>query len=143
MSRLKLVALDDEDLSVISAHCQDAVLKGGDLQFLRAEKRFVVPMNRFVWEGNPDRGAKHERRRAVLHFERVERARQQGIDRNNVDQVLSLLALTFIPGEAPAGTIEIAFSAGATIHLDVECVECQLADMAAAWETSSRPVHED
>lgn len=140
MDRLKLIALDNEDLAIISAHCQDAVMKSGDLQYFVGEKRFSMAMNRFVWE-EASRKSDYQRRRSVLHFERVEHVRQQGIDRRNDDQVLSLLAITFSEAERPAGTIEIAFAGGATLHLSVECIECQLSDMAAAWQTGSRPAH--
>ena len=141
MKRLKLIALDAEDLSVISAFCQDAVLKVSDLQYLPAEKRMILQMNRFVWEQEGGRAKSWERRRAVLHFERVGRVQAQGIDRRKKDQVLSLLAISFGVGDAPAGVVEIAFAGGATLRLEVECIEAQLADMAAAWETTSRPDH--
>ena len=49
-SRMKLVALDGEDLRIVSAHCQDAVLKANVLNYLPAERRFFVEMNRFIWE---------------------------------------------------------------------------------------------
>lgn len=141
MTRLKLIALDDEDLAVVSAHCQDAVLKSAELEYIPAEKRFVIPMNRFVWENAERKSGEFERRKSVLHFERVEQVRQQGIERDG-EQVLSLLAITFEEGESPAGTIEIAFAGGATLRLEVECIECQLTDLAAAWQTGSRPAHE-
>jgi Protein of unknown function (DUF2948) len=142
MSSLRLIALDEHDLDVISAHCQDAVLKTGDLSYLKDEKRFVLTMNRFVWEKKSGRSAKvFERRRSVLHFDRVEHVRQIGIDRKNKDQVLSLLAITFTAQDLPAGSVEIAFAGGATIHLEVECIECRLGDLAAAWQTDSRPDH--
>lgn len=142
MKRLKLIALDAEDLAVISAHCQDAVMKTGDVNFLPAEKRFVITMNRFVWEEAEKRGKQFERRRSVLHFERVERVSALGVDRKNKERVLDLLAVTFNETAAPAGTIELAFAGGATVRLEVECVEAQLTDMAAAWEAGSRPNHE-
>ncbi len=141
MERLKLIALDKEDLAIISAHCQDAVAKVGDLQFLATEGRFAIAMNRFAWEKG-ERSREFERRRAMLHFERVSGAQTQGLDRANPDQVLSLLAVTFEPGELPAGHIHLVFSGDAAIRLDVECIEAQLADMAAAWQTKSRPAHE-
>ena len=141
-NRLKLIAMDSDDLSVISAYCQDAVMKISDLQYFPREKRFLLAMNRFVWEESKKGSKNYERRRAALHFERVENVRLQDINRQKGDAVLSLLAITFNAGEAPAGIIELAFSAGATLQLQVECVEAQLSDMAAAWETASRPDHE-
>lgn len=142
MDHLKLVALDDQDLAVMSAHVQDAVMKAGDLKHLPAQKRFVVPMNRFVWEGQAGRGAKTpERRNAVLHFDRVTAARSAGLNPGNKAEALSLLAVTFAPSQAPSGSIELLFAGGATIRLEVECIEARLADLGGAWEASSKPRH--
>jgi hypothetical protein len=140
--RLKLIAMDGEDLAVVSAHCQDAVLKVGDLDFLPAENRFVIAMNRFVWEAVGGKENTFERRKAVLHFERVTKVRMQGIDRRRKDTVLALLAVTFAPADAPAGVVEIAFAGGSTLQLEVECVEAQLGDLDAAWSTENLPRHE-
>jgi len=141
MERLKLIALDEEDLSVVSAHCQDAVLKSGDIEYYPAEKRVVIGMNRFVWE-KVDAAEGFERRRSILHFARVTRLAAMGIDKRRKDTVLALLAVTFSEGEAPSGSIEIVFSGGRGLRLEVECIEAQLADLAAAWTTSSKPSHE-
>lgn len=140
---LKLVALDEEDLKIVSAHAQDAVMKLADIDYRAGEKRLLVAMNRFVWE-KPDGvfTRRNERRRSVLHFERVLGVRSTGIDRDNREAVLSLLAIRFVPSEAPAGTIELIFSGDAAIRLEVECIEARLADLGAAWDTRSRPAHE-
>ncbi len=37
MNALKLVALDDQDLKIVSAHVQDAVMKVGDIVVLTAD----------------------------------------------------------------------------------------------------------
>lgn len=144
MDMLKLVALDDEDLQIISAHLQDAVLKVADLAYHPREKRFVLAANRFVWE-NPDkktlRKRSFERRRTALHFDRVIGVKVVGIDRTRTDDVLSLLTVNFTVGDAPAGIIELIFSGNAAIRLDVECIETQLTDLGPAWETGSRPHH--
>ena len=139
---IRMIAMDAEDLAVISAHCQDAVMKAADLEFLAGEKRFVLAMNRFVWEDAKSRKGAYQRRRSVLHFERVDKVSLLGIDRGKRDQVLDLLAITFVESEAPAGTIELAFAGGATLRLCVECIEAKLTDLGAAWETVSRPDHD-
>jgi hypothetical protein len=139
---LKLIALDDQDLGIVSAHVQDAVLKVSDLEFLPAAKRFVLTMNRFVWEAKSGLFRQHnERRQAVLHFDRVLGAKTNGITRNKPAEVLSLLAISFIEISKPAGIVELIFSGGGTIMLDVECIEARLADIGGAWEATSRPVH--
>lgn len=142
MDALKLIALDEEDLKIVSAHAQDAVMKVADLEFLAREKRFVVAMNRFAWEESGGLFKHHnERRRSVLHFDRVLAARTSGITRTKPAEVLSLLAVRFDPAEAPAGVVELVFSGGAAIRLDVECIEARLTDIGGAWEASSRPAH--
>ncbi|MER8870065.1 DUF2948 family protein [Mesorhizobium sp. M0814] len=142
MNGLKLVALDDQDLSIISAHLQDAVMKVSDLEYLPSVKRFVLTMNRFVWEAKSGFLRQHnERRQAVLHFDRVLGAKTSGIARDKPDEVLSLLAISFLALDKPAGIVELIFSGGGAIMLDVECIEARLADVDGAWEATSRPVH--
>jgi hypothetical protein len=142
MDPLKLVALDAQDLNIISAHVQDAVMKVGDLEFLPPSKRFVIAMNRFAWEAVSGFFRKRgERRQSVLHFDRVLSVKTAGIDRDKPAEVLSLLAIRFVEAVIPGGTIELDFSGGATIRLDVECIEVRLADLGGAWEASSLPGH--
>lgn len=146
MDFLKLAALDREDLRILSAHTQDALVKVGDIVFEKARGRFALAMNRFVWEKETRRRflrpARHERRRSVVHFDRVRAVRTTGIDRADPDAVLSLLAINFVAGEPPSGTVELIFSGDAAIHLDAECIEARLTDLGAAWETPVRPQHD-
>ena len=142
MTELKLVALDDEDLAIISAHMQDSVFKVGDIDWSPRDAQFALAVNRFVWEGAERKRKGFERRRAALVFKRVLAVRSLGIDRGKRDEVLSLLALRFErKGEGPEGTIELSLSGTASIALDVECIEVQLADIGGAWEASSKPRH--
>lgn len=139
-----MIALDTEDLSVLSAHVQDAVLKLQDVTWLPKEKRLVLAMNRFAWEGAVGahrRAREHERRRSALHFARVEGVRSTGINRNAPGAVLSLLAVRFEPQGEPSGEIVLDFAGGATMRLRVECVEAQLTDLGPAWSTAHAPRH--
>jgi len=140
---LRLVALDTDDLAILSAHCQDAVLKVGDLRWLPAEQRFVLSMNRFVWEiaGSGWRKQGYQRRRSALHFDRVGSVRSSGIDREAPETVLELLAITFEPGVSPSGDVVLDFAGGGTIRLGVECLEARLGDLGPAWATAHAPHH--
>ncbi|HEY6630705.1 MAG TPA: DUF2948 family protein [Rhizobiaceae bacterium] len=141
---LKLIALDEEDLKIISAHVQDAVMKVGDLDFIPATRQFVMPMYRFAWEREAtQKKPQPERRNSVLHFDRVLSAKLSGISRDKQDEVLSLLAITFTTTDAPAGMVDLVFAGGAAIRLEVECIEGRLVDLGGAWEASSRPTHKD
>lgn len=137
---LKLIALDADDLSVISAHLQDAVLKRGDIAWLPAEKRFALALRRFDWEGAAQ--GQKRRRLSALHFERVTAARSTKIAAG--DAVLSLLAVTFTGSDDdPAGQVTLHFSDGAAIRLDVECIEAQMKDLGPIWEAVATPAHPD
>jgi hypothetical protein len=142
MMSLKLLALDETDLAVISACMQDAVFKVADLEFWAKQKQFAIAANRFVWEGTGENRKSYERRRAALVFKQVKAVRSVGVDRKNGDTVLSLLAVTFEKdGEGPNGAVELVLAGGASILLDVDCIEVQLADTGGAWETTLKPRH--
>lgn len=141
MDLLKLAALDVEDLTVISACMQDAVLKTGEISYKPRDKRLVLPVNRYAWEKNGERLTIPERRRAILHFDRVSAVRTTGIDRNKPETVLAILAVQFKATDEPAGAIEISFAGGATMRFDVECIEAQLADLGSAWAAIGKPRH--
>ena len=142
MSGLKLMALDGEDLSVISTHMQDSVFKLKDVSFDPKHGHFLLSANRFVWENGDKKGHSPERRRTVFALKRVGNARSHGFNRDNKEQVLSLLALRFTQnGEGPDGTVELTLSGGGAIALDVECIEAQLTDVSGGWDTASKPHH--
>jgi hypothetical protein len=144
MTSLKLLALDPEDLSVVSTHMQDSVFRVGDIDYTPRAKQFALEVNRFAWEQAAAGAKTFERRRALLLFKRVNAVRSVGFDRAKPDEVLSLLAIRFAQnGEGPDGTLELTLSGKATIALDVECIEAQLADTGGAWETAHKPAHKD
>jgi hypothetical protein len=138
---LKLIALDAEDLAIVSAHLQDAVLKLADIAWLPAEKRFALAARRFDWQAA--QGGERRRRLSALHFERVGAARSTKLDPAATDAVLNLLAITFAEREAPAGEVTLHFSDGAAIRLDVECIEVQMKDLGPVWEAVATPEHRD
>lgn len=138
---LRLHALDSEDLALLSAHLQDALVRVGDIAYLPGKRRFALVGSRFDWAAEMD--GRLERCRSGLHFEGVQRVRCQKVSREQPDAILDLLAVTFEPGpEAPGGTIRLTFAGGAAICLDVECVEAQLCDMGPRWKTAARPSHD-
>jgi hypothetical protein len=144
MDLLKLAALDADDLEVISAYMQDAVIKLSDIRHLRAKGKFVLIANRFVWEAiHAGQRQPYERRRSGLQFARVLSARSSGITQAAEDSVVCLLSIGFEPGESPSGTVVLNFAGGGTIRLAVECIEAQLDDLGPAWETKHVPCHDE
>jgi hypothetical protein len=137
---LKLLALDTEDLAVVSAHLQDAVLTIGDLVYLPREHRFAFAADRFDWEASAVENCKRRRRTAV-HFEGVKNVRSRGISLDKREVQLNLLAISFEAADAPAGSVMLHFDGGACVCLDVECLEAALKDLGPCWEIAGRPAH--
>ena len=136
MDPLKFVVLDEEDLEVASAHLQDAVVKTSDILWRPQEKRVD-------WESARGLEPEYQRRRAALRFERVLSCKCRQVDPVRKDAVLNLLAVEFSETEAPSGVVMLTFSGGASVRLEVECLEAELADLGPSWTASSCPAHAD
>lgn len=141
MDALKLVALDKDDIEIVSAHVQDSVLKVSDIHWFAADRRLVIGVNRFDWETATRESADFRRRRTALRFDRVLALKCRNLDQRKKDSVLNLLAVEFRETDAPAGVITLLFSDGAALRLEVECLECELADLGPVWTTHCCPHH--
>lgn len=161
---LKLRAGDGEDLKVIAAVLQDALVPFSDMTFQRRERRFVMVANRFRWEGRDGRlpaaaggpaeggderggedarfadgeaGPLYERVNCGVRFGKVAKVRMRGFDPRQRDQILNLLTIDSEP-EA----ITLVFADHAAIRLDVSGIDCHLEDIGEPWPTHWRPFHE-
>ena len=141
MDLLKFVVLDEEDLEVVSAHVQDAVVKASEVLWRPQEKRVVVALNRFDWEGAQNAQPEYHRRRAALRFERVLSCKCRDMNPAGKDAVLNLLAVEFSETDAPSGVVTLTFSGGAALRLEVECLEAELADLGPSWSAAACPTH--
>ena len=137
---LRLIAEDGEDLAVISAALQDAVGKIGDIRFEAATRTLTIGLNRFRWES---KGKEGMRVRSGLQIASVLQVQSRQLRRDARDAVLSLLGMTFEPGDEPGGTIVLTFAGGGELRVAVECVDAALADVSTPWPTPRRPAHED
>jgi hypothetical protein len=139
---LKLIALDADDLAVISAHVQDARVQVSDIVWRQGEKRLVVGMNRLDWEQTLAGGTSPRRLISALRFDRVLSCKSRNIDLAAQDTVLELLGVEFHGGDAPSGKVLLMFMQGGALRLDVECLECELADLGAD-DLGTSPLGED
>lgn len=154
---LKLRAVDADDLAVIGAFLQDALVPVQDMRFLREENRFVMVANRFCWEkvqasdipdgtgeGTAEDGGENapgifERVHCGITFEHVSRVRAKGFspgaaaERGRLLEVLTILA--------DGNALTVMFSGGAAVRLEVESVEAFVQDLGEPWPTLWRPRH--
>jgi hypothetical protein len=122
---LKLHALDREGLEVVSAHMQDACVCRSQMTYLPQRRSFALHALRYDWIG-----AKHgldERVGSALRFDRVMKVSSLGFE-GDPDKVRSLLGLLFQKTDEPSGFVLLTFSDGATVKLEVECLEAELTD---------------
>jgi hypothetical protein len=129
---LKLIALDEEDLAVISAHVQDSCVQGDEIADLPAQKRFVLAAMRYEWSAAAK--GRHERIGAALRFDRVLKVSHIGLSPEKRGTTLNLLAVGFEETDAPSGIVTLAFFGGAAVRLEVECLEGELRDIGPRRE---------
>jgi hypothetical protein len=135
---LRLRAVDEEDLAVISATLQDALAATVDMTWLQDERRFVVVVSRFCWETADTENGEFERVHAMLTVDGVTRVLRRNLERIDPETILELLSV-----EPRAGVgIELNFAGGAAIRLECTGIDCRLEDVGEPWPTRYKPAHD-
>ncbi|MDP1837689.1 MAG: DUF2948 family protein [Reyranella sp.] len=137
LGKLKLSALDADDLGVISAAVQDALVAVRDCAYFKDEKRFVLLLNRFQWEADPAIEAAHSRTHSALVFNEVTAIRHHQIPLSEPDRMLELLAVTL----ENDGSVALRFASGRAIRLEIGRLACHLGDVGEPWPTPWKPAH--
>lgn len=135
---LKLIAQDDEQLTIISSLVQDSIIKSNEMGYDKKTKRFALLMNRYRHEEeNPSRI------RTAIHFDYVDSVKSVGIDKETNDDILVLLAIRFKAKSKPSGSIFLEFSNNKSITFDVESIDAFLTDMGEPWKIPNKPIHDE
>ncbi len=133
---LRLKALDLEDLQVISALAQDAVVPVAEMGFDGAKRRFALLINRFRWEDAPaaqERSRDVERTQALLFVDDVLSVQSSGFDKAQSDLVMSLLSVSFLPGKDGMGQVHLVFAGDGEVMVSVEALEVGLQDVTKPY----------
>jgi hypothetical protein len=151
---LKLIARDAEDLAVVASCLQDALVPLNEMRYLAAERRFIMVVNRFLWERDKPQQATttksvdasfedggypgtHQRIHSGLCIDRVLAVRSRDINRDRPDQFLELLTTQYEPGK-----LDFVFAGGGVIQLEVEALSLFLQDLGESWPTQWQPQHD-
>jgi hypothetical protein len=143
----RVAAKDAEDLEVVAAFLQDAILPAPEMTYDPEAKRFVAILNRFRWERldndltGEDGTRLYERVHTALRFEDVSSVRSANIDRKNQKLMLNLLSIGW-EADKNGGVLDLVFAEGATIRLDVARLSCHVEDLGEPWVTPFRPDHD-
>ncbi len=143
---LRLKAESGEDVPVIAALLQDAVVPSAEISWMPRRRSFAALVNRFRWEDKEAAeaaGRPYERARAMLVIESVLRVSANGVDPRDKDLVLSVLDLIYEPGEDEAGRLRLILAGDGEIAMDVECVDIRFADVTRPYRapTGKAPAH--
>jgi hypothetical protein len=139
---LRLRAEDGEDLAVISACLQDALVAVSDLAYDRDARTFVLVANRFRWEDSrPAGSAPFERTFCAIVFDEIDGVTYRGFQRGEENRILELLAIQPTP-RPPGATIDLEFAGAATIRLRAQAIRCRAGDLGEPWPTVWQPGHE-
>lgn len=144
---LRLIALDADDLAVLSGLVQDAVFPGHEMHWDRKRRRFALLLNRFRWEDAPKAEARkrpYERVQSVLVVNEVMGVQSQGVQPGDKDTVLSLLSVAFEPGEDGTGHVLLTLAGDGAIRLAVEALDVQIEDVTRPYLAPSgdKPRHD-
>ncbi|MFN4091795.1 MAG: DUF2948 family protein [Brevundimonas sp.] len=134
MEPLRLLAQDADDLMIISAALQDAILRPVDIVWEKAARRVTLPLSRFCWECGGTRVM------AAMQFGDVAGVKSRRLPRGP-ESALELLAMDFVPGEAPGGRVILMFAGGGDLRIDVDCVDAVVADLSERWPAQMAPEH--
>ncbi len=134
-------AMEPDDLPIISALCQDAILPTTEMSWGARSRRFAMLINRFRWE-DADNATKRqraaERVQSVLVVSNVLKVASQGVDRKDADMVYAVLSVGFEPAEDGAGDVIITLAGDGALRLNVEALEVSLRDVTRPYVAPSK-----
>ena len=133
---LRLLAEDADDLQIISAALQDAILRPVDIVWEKSARTLTIAFSRFCWECGETRVM------CAMQFGDVLAVKSRRLSRSP-DASLELLALDFIPTDAPGGKVILMFAGGGDLRIDVECLDAVVTDISERWPARVAPTHLD
>tara|TARA_B100000029_G_scaffold483275_1_gene534304 strand:- start:679 stop:1122 length:444 start_codon:yes stop_codon:yes gene_type:complete len=139
---LKLIANSEEDLRVISAHLQDAIVSTKDIAHLKSNRIFLLQLNRFMWE-DVEKGVfrKNKRIRTFLKFDNVLKVSSKNIKQKNTSRFLDFLTIESNLLDDKSYEINLIFSGDSIIKLNSEVIDVTLDDQGLSWESKTTPKH--
>ena len=132
---LRLRAVSADDITVLAACLQDAILPIADTDWFEAERRFVLALNRFRWEQTEP-----SRINTGLTINQVRTVQSKGFDRRDRGVLLNVLTLDWRPLE-DGGHVTLICSEHRALRITVDQLDLSLLDFGAPWPVDQRPDH--
>ena len=141
---LKLIARTKDDLRVVSAYLQDAIVNISDIANLEKNKIFLMQLNRFMWE-DVEKGVfrKNKRIKSVLKFDNIVKVYSKNISQMEKSKFLDFLTIETIQMPDNNYEMKLIFSGNSMIKVISEVIDVTLDDQGEAWDTKNMPKHMD
>lgn len=134
---LKLMAETAEDMRVVSAVLQDAIVRVGDIRLDLSAQTLTLVLSRFMHESD-----KTKRVKTGLRFHNILSMKAKGIDRTDPNAFLVLLSTEYAADEKdPGGEVVLIFAGGGELRARAEYLETILFDYSEMRETKIQPLH--
>ena len=142
VKNLKLLATSDEDLRVIAAHLQDAIVSTKETANLKKNRIFLIELNRFMWE-DVEKGVfrKNKRIRTIVKFDNVINVVSKNINLREEKNFLDFLTIESSLLLDKSYEIKLIFSGNGIIKIKAEVIDVTLEDQGASWESKMQPKH--
>jgi Protein of unknown function (DUF2948) len=142
--RLRLRAVDAQDLSVIAACLQDALVPLSEMAYLADERRFMAAFTRFQREraADPAQPEGLTQSQSVLVLHDIEAVRFRGLDSRFGAVRFELLTLISEPAADGLVHITLLFAGDAAIQLDARTIAATLEDFGDPWRATTLPIHD-
>ena len=119
----KIIALDLDGLSTISAIVSGAKVLIADIKYLPSNKVFLLSIARTKIESEQ----KDETINSIIRLDFVQKVRSKNIDQSNKDLVLELIGIDYLKNNEDY-EINLIFNNNAYIALTTETIEARLED---------------
>jgi len=142
VTNLKLLATSDEDLRIVAAHLQDAIVLTQDIISLKKNRIFLIQLNRFMWE-DVEKGIfrKNKRIRTILKFDNVISVLSKNINTKSNKKFLDFLTIECNVLSDKSYEVKLIFSGDAIIKIKTEIIDVTLDDQGSPWESKTQPKH--
>ena len=121
----KIIALDIDGLSTISAIVSGAKVLIADIKYLPSNKVFLLSIERTKIESEQ----KDKTINSIIRLDFVQKVRSKNIDQSNKDLVLELIAIDYLKNNEDY-EINLIFNNNAYIALTTETIEARLEDQS-------------
>ncbi len=142
--RLRLRAVDQEDLHVIAACLQDALVPLNEMAYMADDQRFMAAFDRFQWEqaNTNAEGAGLMICQSALRVDHVHKVKYRGIDHDLDGIKFELLTIGLEPVDRGGFDIDLLFAGNVAIKLHVSAVDVVLEDFGEPLAAPTAPRHD-